>query len=116
MEQSSLKTFSRPVCSQCKHNLAEKKKVEGQFYDRCTTCRRGYSKSSSRHYTQHKKKFCEECGFIAIHECQLDVDHKDGDKTKNEPEDLMTLCANCHRLKTYLEKDSVNISLRRNNG
>jgi 5-methylcytosine-specific restriction endonuclease McrA len=32
---------------------------------------------------------------------QLDVDHIDGNHRNNNPENLQTLCANCHRLKTF---------------
>lgn len=39
--------------------------------------------------------------------CQLDIDHVDGDHTNNNPINLQTLCANCHRLKTFLNKDWV---------
>jgi 5-methylcytosine-specific restriction endonuclease McrA len=36
----------------------------------------------------------------------LDVDHIDGDRFNNDPANLQTLCANCHRLKTHLAGDS----------
>jgi len=36
---------------------------------------------------------------------QLDIDHIDGDHTNEDPSNLQTLCANCHRYKTYLNKD-----------
>jgi len=39
--------------------------------------------------------------------CQLDVDHKDGDRKNNLESNLQTLCANCHRLKTFLSGDNV---------
>jgi len=56
-------------------------------------------------YRQFKKDHCEECGFIAIHSSQLDVDHIDGDHTNNNECNLKTLCANCHRLKTHMNRD-----------
>jgi len=55
-------------------------------------------------YRKHKKSKCEECGFIPVHLCQLDVDHVDGNHHNNEISNLKTLCANCHRLKTYLQR------------
>ena len=64
----------------------------------CSTCK-------YRSYTQHKKKLCEKCGFIPEHSSQLDVDHIDGNASNNDPNNLMTLCANCHRLKTYINND-----------
>ena len=104
--------FQRPKCIQCGTNVVELTRQLGKFRDKCTTCRRGYSRSSSRHYTKFKKDICERCGFIPEHPCQLDVDHKAGNKLKSFEQDLETLCANCHRLKTYLNRDSVNVSRR----
>jgi 5-methylcytosine-specific restriction endonuclease McrA len=52
---------------------------------------------------------CSNCGFIPIHICQLDVDHIDGNKKNNNVSNLQTLCANCHRLKTFLSKDWIKI-------
>ena len=57
-------------------------------------------------YTKFKKNECETCGFRAIDLCQLDVDHIDGNKHNNDPSNLQTLCANCHRIKTKLNKDN----------
>lgn len=54
-----------------------------------------------------KKDYCESptCKSVVEHPCQLDVDHVDGDKKNNDPSNLMTLCANCHRLKTMVNED-----------
>lgn len=56
-------------------------------------------------YKAHKKDHCEKCGFVAEESCQLDVDHIDGDKSNSDPSNYQTLCANCHRLKTYRCRD-----------
>ena len=50
---------------------------------------------------------CDECGFVAVDICQLDVDHVDGDWSNDDPENLQVLCANCHRLKTYRPEKAV---------
>jgi 5-methylcytosine-specific restriction endonuclease McrA len=68
----------------------------------CNSCR--YNKN--RNY--EKKTFCEKCGFIAEHQMQLDIDHIDGNHENEDVSNLQTLCANCHRLKTYLQKDYLN--------
>ena len=57
-------------------------------------------------YAVHKKDYCEHCDFKPVHISQLDVDHIDGDRWNNDPANLQTLCANCHRLKTHLNDDS----------
>jgi len=67
--------------------------------------RRKLNRKESHPYKKHKKDFCECCGFIAVNACQLDVDHINGNHQDNSPDNLQTLCANCHRLKTWLNKD-----------
>ena len=67
---------------------------------RCWVCRCGG-------YRQHKKTYCELCGFTALHPVQLDVDHIDGNRHNNEIDNLQTLCANCHRLKTQMNGDHI---------
>lgn len=64
-----------------------------------------------REHKRYKKNQCELCGFIPIHECQLDVDHIDGNHKNNTPNNLQTLCANCHRLKTHNNKDWMSIKV-----
>lgn len=58
-------------------------------------------------YRQYLGASCECCGFIPEHPVQMDVDHRDGDHENNEASNLQTLCANCHRLKTMLERDEI---------
>ena len=36
---------------------------------------------------------------------EFNIDHIDGNHKNEDVLNLQTLCANCHRLKTYLEKD-----------
>jgi len=53
---------------------------------------------NGRQYRILVKPSCERCGFIPVSIRQMDVHHKDGDHSNNSPENLETLCANCHRL------------------
>ena len=57
----------------------------------------------TRPYIRFKKDVCQRCGFVPEHKSQLDVDHIDGDHNNNYEDNLQTLCANCHRLKTALQ-------------
>jgi ribosomal protein L33 len=68
----------------------------------CTMCHKNISHKEKYGYRLNKKKYCENCGFIAIHPVQLDVDHINGNHKDNREENLKTLCANCHRLKTVV--------------
>ena len=57
-------------------------------------------------WAKFKKSACEYCRFIALHRCQLDVHHLDHDQKNNKENNLLTLCANCHRLISFLERPS----------
>jgi 5-methylcytosine-specific restriction endonuclease McrA len=112
---------SRPLCERCTKNYARKRiKADGTVVYRkyCTTCGEDTERRKAREnktYTLSKKDYCENCGFVAVHSCQLDVDHIDGDKNNNAPSNHQTLCANCHRLKTFLERDFVAVKYRNEN-
>ena len=72
---------------------------------RCSFLRRRNNRFYQRPHTRYRKDYCEACGFIPEHHGQLDVDHIDGNSKNNDPDNLQTLCANCHRLKTVLNND-----------
>ncbi|MFA6071903.1 MAG: HNH endonuclease signature motif containing protein [Janthinobacterium sp.] len=77
---------------------------------RCATNPERYKRIylKRRVYLKYKKDYCEECGFKPKDTCQLDVDHVDGNRKNNDPSNLRTLCANCHRLKTKEHGDYSN--------
>lgn len=56
-------------------------------------------------YRRYKLGVCNRCGFVPEDPCQLDVDHIDGNRSNDAPDNLQTLCANCHRLKTKQSGD-----------
>lgn len=68
----------------------------------CMTRHRQYpgskSNRSSYPYRRHLKDRCERCGFVPVHLAQLDAHHRDENHKNNAPENIATLCANCHRL------------------
>lgn len=100
--------FIQGVCVTEGCNNLQHHKGKGVYRAQCGVCHRDRYKQKSngrRVYAMHKGDSCEACGFIPKHPCQLDVDHINGDHSDNRRENLQTLCANCHRLKTYLNKD-----------
>lgn len=94
----------RGVCTCGRPTRAKGRSPRGQkLWDKwCSRCF-----DSAFHYRKFKKDFCEMCGFMALDSCQLDVDHIDGNRNNNNIENLQTLCANCHRLKTVRNKDHL---------
>lgn len=95
--------FQRKRCA-CGNNVESKgrSRVTGKVLYRtiCTSCRR-------KKLTRSKKVSCQQCGFVPVHPCQLDIDHIDGNSENNAQSNLQTLCANCHRLKTVRNRDFV---------
>lgn len=77
------------------------RKKDGSEQWKCSTA----SRNRLRPHRQYKGEVCERCGFKPEHPCQLDVDHIDGNHSNNELDNLQTLCANCHRLKTQVNND-----------
>jgi 5-methylcytosine-specific restriction endonuclease McrA len=107
--RKTLEEPNRPVCRICQINL-------GMSKGRSRTGRRRYMKICSPcrkfEYRQFKKMECELCGFEPEWIGQLDVDHIDGNHLNNDPANLMTLCANCHRLKTHKNRDYDGYQMR----
>ena len=99
--------MTKTIRSNCHCGKPVRSKGRGAYgiklWDRvCATCRENT-------YRVHKKDYCEMCGFVALHRVQLDVDHVDGNHANNDVSNLMTLCANCHRLKTQMNNDHMPI-------
>lgn len=77
------------ICVLCKTN---KQFNKGKNYGYRKYCERCYKYKVS-------KEVCQECGFIPKHVSQMDVHHLDENHENNSPENILVLCANCHRLK-----------------
>ena len=93
------------ICGTIRVKLRDSKKKKLNSKWRCSTPHKAANIRFSYPYRLSKKNYCERCNFIPENPCQLDVDHIDGNNKNNALENLQTLCANCHRLKTYLNKD-----------
>jgi hypothetical protein len=110
-----MKKNTDQLCIKCnKRKVTYHKYRDTIYYDKtCANCRRKekyglLATQSNYKYIKYKKEICEKCNFIPEHSCQLDVDHIDGNRNNNNPSNLQTLCANCHRLKTFNNKEYLN--------
>lgn len=99
-----------PNCDKCRRPLRAARK-SNMIHTRCGQCR-AYKAKRQRWYDKKvatknaaKGNCCASCGFIAAVPMQLDIDHIDGNHNNNDPSNLQTLCANCHRLKTWNNRD-----------
>lgn len=91
------------LTSRCKFCKSESERIR---YSNPEYRAKNRSRPHGKYYKLHKKSTCEKCSFVPEDICQLDVDHIDGNKYNNDPSNLQTLCANCHRLKTKLNNDN----------
>lgn len=87
------------VCTNCGKSFhTSPSKLGGNLY--CSReCWKSYIQSSGpSYYRKFKGDSCSICGFIPQNSCQLDVHHSDGCRGNNNKDNLITVCANCHRL------------------
>lgn len=94
-------------CRECLLEYARRQAL--RYYKENTEDRKEYAREAwkCKGYRKYKKAACEHCNFVAIHPCQLDVDHIDGNHKNNNINNLQTLCSNCHRLKTFVNRDML---------
>ena len=89
------------ICAHCGHVTVRRKSAASGPGWRCNNGNPGTRKGGIyKSYLFLKKGICENklCSYTEIHNCMLDVHHKDGDPKNNSEDNLITLCSNCHRL------------------
>lgn len=104
MELDSIERLRCDCGNLCKPN-GYTRDGKRKFKSYCNSCGRKRHWGGARPYTKFRKDECGRCGFEPEHLCQLDIDHIDGNHDNNDPTNLQTLCANCHRLKSLQEGD-----------
>jgi hypothetical protein len=89
-------------CNKLTRNIGLNRYGEKSYGVLCHSCH--------KYRMRNKKMQCEYpgCGFVAIHSVQIHIDHKDGNKGNNSPENLWCICANCHALKTQTNNEWIN--------
>jgi hypothetical protein len=101
------KTKFRPVCSKCK-KAQEGKGVYGE----------GVTPLKKSHCENRDGRLGWKCTYSLPWEIKrrtahhLQIDHIDGDPYNNEPDNIQTLCASCHSIKSILNGD---VNAHRNN-
>jgi hypothetical protein len=108
----------RPICPLCNKRLVKCNGITKTGIQKwqkfCGTCHKKHYKQKKNSYRNHKKGICSRCGFVPEDKCQLDIHHQDGNHKNNNKDNLITLCSNCHRLVTKLEKQGIH--KHKNNG
>ena len=56
---------------------------------------------------ENGKRLFPQCNYPISHPAQLEVDHIDGNHAHNHPDNLQTLCGNCHTVKTFTSGDNL---------
>lgn len=91
----------RTRCQHCKISLSKpngKSKHGFQLWHKyCVECSKALYSKKHKHLL-NKKTICDQCNFVALDICQLDLVYKDGNKQNKQKENLVTLCANCSRV------------------
>ena len=101
-ERETLRKAGKKRCGRCGKILPfsefykDRRKLDGCYL----YCKKCHGAVVNGDYVLSKKDHCEACGFIPIDSCQLSIDHKDEHHSNDTPDNLWTLCANCHWLKS----------------
>jgi hypothetical protein len=105
-----------PGCKNSKDNSGN-----GKYHKYCSHHHAIKYGMRNYHYKKYRKDYCENqdgrLGFKCTSEIifplwQLSVDHFDGNKKNNNVSNLLTLCHNCHGIKTNIFKNNMTLDNR----
>lgn len=88
-------------------NVAQKIQKNKYKYWSCDNYKGNQNKKVKFHRKMKKDK-CEVCGFKPEHLCQLDIHHINEDHYDDRPENMQTVCCNCHRLISIKTPEQIN--------
>lgn len=119
----------RPICEKChQHKTASKHGLKriAQVVAKNAGCARISEYTNRYHpYLKYRKTYCENIdgrlGFVCTTSnipeefgaSWLDVDHKDGNPTNNNEQNLQTLCKCCHAYKSWKNGDARTLGRKR---
>ncbi len=123
MSRTNSKVINRPTCcnigcDKLVHLINYSSTGTPKYRPYCGRCHMAtYGKKTFKEgVTPIKKNYCENkdgrLNFICatngseLHSCMLDLDHIDGDHYHNVPDNIQTLCKNCHSYKTKMNGDN----------
>ena len=107
---------TRPFCQRCNISLAKPNGISKhgfkQWHRYCVQCSKALYDPKNG-YLLNKKSHCEQCNFIPVDGCQLDLIYIDGNSKNKDSSNLLTICANCDRLyqKKSKEKSILDITV-----
>ena len=81
------------LCTACGIDV-KRNKGYGRYGATCNACHKA---TYQRPYLKFRGTECEICSHRPMFRGSLDVHHRDGDKKNDDPSNLQTLCATCHR-------------------
>ncbi len=85
------------TCTECGVNPVAKsgydRSGEARWKSTCSACHKA---KYGRPWLRFRGEECESCGHRPLFMRALSVHHRDGDNTNNDPDNLSTLCHNCH--------------------
>jgi len=100
--ESPIVGTGKVYCSiQCSHRHKTEKFV-ARFLSNTSTVGSGSLPAIRRYLIRIRGESCEECGWAITHtvtgNVPLEVDHRDGNYSNNQVENLRLICPNCHSL------------------